>query len=67
MDIKQQEYLKPLYQKIGVALEKIAKAQNYTQVLQANQNIVYLDPNYDLTIPILNELGITITAEEGGK
>ncbi|MBK5212979.1 MAG: OmpH family outer membrane protein [Flavobacteriaceae bacterium] len=67
MEIKQQEYLKPLYQKIGVALEKIAQAQNYTQVLQATQDIVYLDPNYDLTIPILNELGITITAEEGGK
>lgn len=63
MEIKQQEYLQPLYQKIGEALDKVAKAQNYTQIMQTTQDIVYLDPNYDLTIPILTEMGITITAE----
>ncbi|MGB3343940.1 MAG: OmpH family outer membrane protein [Aequorivita sp.] len=63
MDIKQQEYLKPLYQKIGNALEKIAKAQNYTQVMQTTADVVYLDPNYDLTVPILNELGILVPKE----
>lgn len=64
MDIKQQEYLKPLYQKIGTALEKIAKAQNYTQVMQTTADLVYLDSNYDLTVPILNELGILVPKEE---
>lgn len=64
MDIKQQEQLKPLYQKIGSALEKVAKAQNYTQVVQTSENMVYLDPNYDLTVLILNELGILIPTEE---
>lgn len=67
MEIKQQEALKPLYVKIGAALEKIAKAQNYTQVMQTTQDMVYLDPNYDLTLPILKELGIAITDEEAGK
>ncbi len=67
MDIKQKEYLQPLYKKIGEALNKVAKAQNYTQVMQTNTDLVYLDPNYDLTVPILTELGITITAEEEGK
>ncbi|MDN3724909.1 OmpH family outer membrane protein [Aequorivita sp. SDUM287046] len=67
MDIKQTEALKPLYQKIGVALEKVAKAQNYTQVMQTTQDMVYLDPEYDLTVPILLELGITINAGEAGK
>lgn len=67
MGIKQTEYLQPLYKKIGEALDKIAKAQNYTQVMQTNTDLVYLDPNYDLTVPILTELGITITAEEGGE
>ncbi len=67
MGIKQAEYLQPLYKKIGEALDKVAKAQNYTQVMQTNADLVYLDPNYDLTIPILTELGITITAEEGGE
>ncbi len=67
MDIKQKEYLQPLYKKIGEALNKVAKAQNYTQVMQTNTDLVYLDPNYDLTVPILTELGITITVEEEGK
>lgn len=64
MDIKQTEALKPLYKKIGEALDKVAKAQNYTQVMQTTQDLVYLDPEYDLTVPILLELGITITTEE---
>lgn len=65
MDIKQQEYLRPLYKKIGEALDKIAKSQNYTQVMQTTADMVFLDPSYDLTLPILTELGITIPAEEG--
>ncbi len=63
MEIKQQEALKPLYKKIGEALEKVAKTQNYTQVTQTTQDIVYLDPNYDLTVPILLDMGIKV--EEG--
>lgn len=63
MDIKQEEYLKPLYQKIGNALEKIAKAQEYTQVMQTTVDVVYLDPDFDLTVPILNELGIFVPKE----
>lgn len=63
MEIKQMEALRPLYAKIGVALEKIAKEQNFTQVMQTTQDLVYLDPNYDLTVPILLELGITISTE----
>ncbi len=67
MEIKQQEGLKPLYAKIGVALEKVARAQNFTQVMQTTQDLVFLDPNYDLTLPILAELGITVTVEEEKK
>ncbi len=67
MEIKQQEVLQPLYQKIAVALEKVAKAQGYTQVLQTNTDVVYLDPNYDLTDPILDEMGITIKPQEDGE
>lgn len=64
MDIKQTESLKPLYEKIGGSLEKIAKAQNYTQVIQTTQDMVYLDPQYDLTVPILLDLGIKVGEEE---
>src|SRR5690554_3396100 len=67
MEIKQQEVLQPLYQKIAVSLEKVAKVQGYTQVLQTNTDVVYLDPNYDLTDPILDEMGITIKPQEDGE
>ncbi len=67
MDIKRNEYLQPLYKKIGEALDKVAKAQGYTQVMQTTGDMVYLDPNFDLTVAILTELGITVTADEAGK
>jgi outer membrane protein len=67
MEIKQQQSLTPLYNKIGEALNKVAKEQNYTQVLQTTADMVFLDPNYDLTLSIIAELGITITEEEEGK
>lgn len=67
MELKQQEFLQPLYQKIGVALEKVAKAQGFTQVLQTTADVVYLDPDYDLTISILTEMGIPIPQQVEGE
>ncbi|MBZ0326845.1 MAG: OmpH family outer membrane protein [Altibacter sp.] len=63
MNIKRDELLRPLYQKIGVSLEKIAKAEGYTQVLQLDNSVVYADNTYDLTLTILKDLGITIEEE----
>ncbi len=62
--LKQEEYLKPLYEKIGIALEKIAKAEGYTQVLLRNSDVVYVDNRFDLTLAVLKELGIEIKEEE---
>jgi outer membrane protein len=67
LEIKQNETLIPLYKKMGEALEKVALAQGYTQVIKTNQDLVYLDPNFDLTDAILTELGITITDGAEGK
>lgn len=67
MEIKRGEYLKPLYQKIGKALDKVAKAEKYTQVMQTTDDMVYLDPSFDLTLPILKELGITVKDEQPAK
>jgi len=58
VNLKRDELLRPSYQKIGKSLEKIAKAQGYTQVLQIGSNLAYIDPAYDLTIPVMNDLGI---------
>ena len=64
ISIKRDDLVRPLYQKIGVALEKIAKAEGYTQVLQIDKNIVYLDNNLDLTLLVLKELGIELKEGE---
>lgn len=67
MELKQHELLQPLYRKIEVALDKVAKTEGYTQVMQTTSDIVYLDPNFDLTMQILSEMGITVKedAEDG--
>ena len=64
MELKQQEYLQPLYQKIGNALEKVAKRNKYTQVIQTTVDVVYLDPDYDLTDQILQVMGVEIPEEK---
>jgi len=62
--IKRDELLRPVYKKIGDALEKLAQAEGYTQVFQIDNTLVYIDSNYDLTIMVLKELGIEYTPEE---
>jgi outer membrane protein len=64
MSIRRDELLRPLYQKIGVALGKVAKENEYTQVLQIDEYIVYLNDDLDLTIKVLKELGVEILSEE---
>ncbi len=60
IQIKRDELLRPLYKDIGIALEKVAKAQGYTLIMQTNDSMVYIDPSTDTTRAVLTELGITI-------
>lgn len=62
--LKQEEFLKPLYEKVGIALEKVAKAGAYTQVFTRNNDVVYVDNRFDLTLAVLAELGVVIKEEE---
>ncbi len=62
--IKREEYMQPLYNKVGAALEKIAQAEGYTQVLLRNSDVVYIDNRFDLTIAVLRELGIEVKEGE---
>ena len=64
INLKRDDALRPLYEKIGVALEKVAKAESFTQVLQTDVVVVYLDSNYDLTLKVLKELGIEVKEGE---
>jgi outer membrane protein len=60
INLKRDEALAPLYQKIGDVLDRLAKAGGYSQVMQINNNIVFIDKDHDLTIPVLKGLGITV-------
>lgn len=62
--IKQEEYMQPLYKKVGAALEKVAQAAGYTQVLLRDNNVVYVDNRFDLTMAVLKELGIEVKEGE---
>ncbi|MCK8522736.1 OmpH family outer membrane protein [Aquimarina sp. D1M17] len=64
VQIEQNKLLQPLYQKIGKALEEVAKAESYTQVFTiTTSGLAYVDPNFDLTKKVMTKLGIKI--EEG--
>ncbi|AXT60601.1 OmpH family outer membrane protein [Aquimarina sp. AD10] len=64
VQLEQNKLLQPLYQKIGKALEEIAKAEKYTQVFTiSSSGLAYVDPNFDLTKKVTTKLGIKI--EEG--
>ena len=64
ISIKRDEELTPLYEKIGVSLEKVAKAQSYTQVMERNSSLVYIDNNFDITLAVLKDMGIEVKQEE---
>lgn len=64
LELKQQEYLRPLYARIETALEKVAKKHNFTQVNQITPNVLFLEPEYDLTPVLAEELGIELKEEQ---
>lgn len=62
VQLKQSEVVKPLYKKIGEEVAKYAQAKGYTQILTVgnNNNFAYFDQAYDITIAVLNQMGIAI-------
>jgi len=68
IQIKQNELLNPLYQKIGEAMNTVAAEGKFTQIFTINNSIAYLDPNFDVTITVMEVLGLPIeTGETEGK
>ncbi len=60
IQIKQNELMQPLYQKVGEALDAVAREQNYSQVLTLNAGVAYFDPALDLTDDVAKKLGVTL-------
>lgn len=58
LQLQQEEYLRPLYVKIGTAIEAIVKEEGFTQIFDENNSIIYIDPKFDITLKTLKKLGI---------
>lgn len=63
VNLRKEDELRPLYQKIGEALQKVATTGQFTQIFQLTDDLVYTDPTLDVTEAVCKELGITITKE----
>jgi outer membrane protein len=61
VQLKQDELMRPLYQKVGDAVSVVAKDEKYTQIFTLDGNeLAYIDPLYDLTIKVASKLGISL-------
>lgn len=63
LQVRQDELLRPLYNKIGAEVEKIVKAEGFTQVFNENNALIYIDPKFDITIKVMKSLGIPVEEE----
>ena len=62
--LRQEDFMQPLYTKVGQSLERVAEAGGYTQVLLRDNNVVYIDNRFDLTLAVLKDLGIEAPKEQ---
>lgn len=61
VQIEQNRLLGPLYRRIGKALEDVAKAEGYSQVLTiSNSGIAYMNNKFDITNTVMVKLGIPL-------
>ena len=59
MQIRRDEYLRPLYRKISELIAQVAKEKGYTQILTLSGNeFAYIDEKFDITILVLDKLGL---------
>ncbi len=65
--VKRDELMRPLYEKIGTAIEKVVQEQGYTQIFNENNGLVYGSPEDDLTEEVLDEMGIEVEKPQEGE
>lgn len=63
LQVRQDELLRPLYNKVGAEVEKIVKAEGFTHIFNENNSLIYIDPKFDITIKVMKNLGIPIESE----
>lgn len=60
IQIRRNELMRPLYTKIGTAINEVAKKQGYTQILTLGNSVAYFDPKNDITQAVADNLEITL-------
>lgn len=62
IEIKQDQLMRPLYQKIGENVAKVAEQLGYTQILNisGNNSVAYIDPEFDISDKVLLMMGISV-------
>ncbi|MEJ6791933.1 MAG: OmpH family outer membrane protein [Lacinutrix sp.] len=61
VQLKQEELMRPLYKKVGDAVNVVAKEDKYTQVFTLDGNeLAFVDPQYDITLKVAKKLGLVI-------
>lgn len=59
MQLKQSELMRPLYKKLNEAIDAVAKANGYTQILTTSGNeFAFIDMKFDITKMVMDKLGI---------
>jgi outer membrane protein len=59
IQLKQNELMRPLYNKLQEAINIVSKENNYTQILTITGNqFVYIDDKFDITKLVMDKLGI---------
>jgi len=59
MQLRRDEFMRPLYKKLSEVISEVAKANGYTQILTTGGNeFGYIDEKFDITQLVLTKLGI---------
>ncbi|MCT4697753.1 OmpH family outer membrane protein [Tenacibaculum haliotis] len=59
MQLRRDEFMRPLYKKLREVISEVAKANGYTQILTTDGNeFGYVDENFDITQLVMDKLGI---------
>ena len=59
MQLRNDEFMRPLYKKASEVIQQVAKENGYTQILTIGGNdLAYIDLKYDITKLVLAKLGI---------
>ena len=59
MQLKQSELMRPLYKKLNIAIDAVAKSNGYSQVFTVNGNqFAYISQSHDITKLVIKKLGL---------